>query len=672
MIEISNLTKTYQMGDVRVEALRGVTLTIEPGEFVAIMGPSGSGKSTLMHVLGLLDSPSSGSYRLQGEEVSHLTGDALSTLRSRTIGFIFQQFNLLQRTSALDNVALPLQYSSTTVRRATPACRTGRSEAGRRTSDAETLLAQVGLSDRMHHKPNELSGGQQQRVAIARAMVNHPAILFADEPTGNLDSTSEKEIMKLLLDLNAQGVTLVLVTHEEEIGALARRVIRMRDGVVVSDEKMTRREERGEKKTPLNLSPLTPLSSSSNMSPFHNLIGYTRQAWISLAANKVRSGLSMLGILIGVAAVIAMLALGRGAKEAVEKSLSSLGSNLLILMSGGRRSGAVMMQAGSVTRFTPEDGQFLLERVPGITAVNPTATGRGQIVFGNKNWNTQVVGVTPAYEDLRGYKPALGRFFTEQENHQRARVVLLGDKPYRELFGNASPIGEYVKINRVPFQVIGVFPVKGASGWRDQDDLIVVPVETAMRRLLGKTHVDYIDLQVASPDQMEDVQDRVRELIIQKLRLPPSLEDSFDIRNLAEIQAAVSASSKVMSMLLSVVAAISLLVGGIGIMNIMLVSVTERTREIGLRKAVGARRKDILAQFLVEAATTSLLGGILGILLGVSISLGLATFANWTVKIGLDSILISTLFSATVGIIFGLWPARKAAALDPITALRYE
>ncbi len=653
MIHIKNLTKTYTMGDVEVRALRGVTLSIQPGEFVAIMGPSGSGKSTLMHVLGLLDTPTCGSYQLMGEEVSKLSGDELATLRSRTIGFIFQQFNLLQRTSALDNVALPLQYAA----------------HNQTHGDARELLKQVGLGDRLHHKPSELSGGQQQRVAIARSMINSPALVFADEPTGNLDSTSESEVMALLTDLNRRGVTVILVTHEEEIGAMAERIIRMRDGVVVSDERKTRKPSH-----PMSFSPnvptaCLPLTFAEKMS---GLAGYVRQAWVSLKANKVRSGLSMLGILIGVAAVIAMLALGRGAKAAVEESLSSLGSNLLILMSGSRRSGAVMMQSGSVTRFTPEDGQAILKEVPGVTAVNPTATGRAQVIYGGKNWNTQIVGVTPAYEPLRGYSPELGRFFTEEENRERARVVLLGAKPYRELFGKANAIGEYIKINRVPFQVIGIFPVKGASGWRDQDDLVVIPVETAMRRLLGKTYVDYIDLQVASPELMEDVQEKVKALVNQRLRLPPSLQDSFEIRNLADIQAAVSASSQVMSTLLSVVAAISLLVGGIGIMNIMLVSVTERTREIGLRKAIGARKKDILSQFLVEAATTSLLGGVFGIILGVSISLCLATFANWTVKIGLDSILIATLFSAIVGIIFGLWPARKAASLDPITALRYE
>jgi len=655
LIEISDLHKTYRMGDVDVRALRGVSLTIEAGEFIAIMGPSGSGKSTLMHVLGLLDVPDSGSYRLDGQEVSKLDEDAQAALRSRTVGFIFQQFHLLARTAAIDNVALPLQYSGV--------------ENGH--LYAAELLTHVGLDKRMDHKPNELSGGQQQRVAIARAMVNKPVILFADEPTGNLDSTSEKEIMDLLKRLHAQGMTLILVTHEDEIGQMAERVIRMRDGVVVSDERRDRTVKRESSIVTREKEGPRAVSTERRFS-FKDFKAYAHQAWTSLAANKVRSGLSMLGIMIGVAAVIAMLALGRGAKEAMEEQLSSLGSNLLILQSGGRRAGGVAMQAGTVTRFTVEDGQAILKTVPGVVDVNPTVTGRGQVVAGNKNWNTQIVGVTPPYEKLRGYSPAVGRFFTVEEDRMRARVVILGYKPYTNLFGSANAVGEFIKINRVPFQVIGVFPEKGASGFRDQDDLVVIPVQTAMRRLLGKTFVDYIDIQTSGPDVMSSVEQEVKDLVIERLRIPPSQQETIEIRNLADIQAAISASSKIMTMLLTVVAAISLLVGGIGIMNIMLVSVTERTREIGLRKALGARRKDILSQFMIEALTTSVLGGLAGITLGALTTFCLATFANWTVKITLDAVLIATLFSAGIGLLFGIWPARKAAELNPIEALRFE
>lgn len=649
MIEIRDIHKQYVMGEETVYALRGVSLSIQAGDFVAIMGPSGSGKSTLMHVLGLLDVPDGGSYKLDGQEVSQMDENELAVVRRRVIGFIFQQFNLLPRMSAAENVALPLIYS----------------ERKLDLERARAMLERVGLGPRIGHKPNELSGGQQQRVAIARSLVNQPLMILADEPTGNLDSKSEKEIMAILRELNAAGITIVIVTHEEEIGHQAKRLIRMRDGIIQSDE---RREPlpAQEQALPVRQQALKP-------SLIKDVIQHFDQGLKTLAANKIRTGLSMLGILIGVAAVVAMLALGRGAQQAIADQLSSLGSNLLVLRSGSTRGpGGIMMDSGAVVRLYPEDAE-ILRQIPTIKDVAANVTGKAQVTYGNKNWSTQLMGVSPAYARMRASLPATGRFFTEEENRARARVAVIGVTLVRELFDGKNPIGEMIKVNRINFQVIGVLPEKGASGWRDQDDMILLPVYSAMYRVLGKMQLDYIDIEVKDPVYTEATQDKILDMMNLRKHVPISgREDAFQIRNMAEIQNALSQSTRVMTLLLAVIASISLVVGGIGIMNIMLVSVTERTREIGLRKAVGATRSDILAQFLIEAVVISLFGGIMGVALAWIITVILAQVAGWNATITLPSVLLACLFSMGVGIVFGIYPARKASRLPPIDALRYE
>jgi macrolide transport system ATP-binding/permease protein len=649
MLELRDVHKSYRMGDTTVYALRGVTLTIEPGEFVAIMGPSGSGKSTLMHVLGLLDVPERGSYRVLGREVARLDGDELAVLRREVVGFVFQQFNLLPRLSALENTAMPLIYSR---------------QHGEK-QRAVTLLKQVGLEARMRHRPNELSGGQQQRVAIARALVNRPRILLADEPTGNLDSESQHEILALLKDLNAQGITVILVTHEEEIAHAARRIIRIRDGVIQSDEV---REMKTAAVADWATAP-APLARTT----FSEIREHVRLGLKTLAANKVRTGLSMLGILIGVAAVVAMLALGQGAKRDIEARLAALGSNLLMLRQGAVRVGGVTIESGATTRLTLDDVSAIKEQLPAVREASGTVTGRGQVSYLNKNWNTQVMGTGPPYASMRAAQPTIGRFFSEDENRRRARVAVIGRTLVRELFGGDDPVGETVRINKVSFQVIGVLPEKGATGWRDEDDVIIVPIVTAMHRLLGRDYLNYIDIEVASAAEIDATNTAVNDLMVSRHRVPPSQrQDAYQIRNLADIQAALSETSRTMSLLLASIAAISLLVGGIGIMNIMLVSVTERTREIGLRKAVGACRRDILMQFLSEAVVISAVGGLLGIGLGLLASWLMSAAAGWAVSVSTWSVLLAFGFSAGIGIAFGFYPARKAAGLNPIDALRYE
>jgi macrolide transport system ATP-binding/permease protein len=659
IIELKGITRSYQVGKEELKILKGISLDIEEGEFVAIMGPSGSGKSTLMQILGLLDRPTSGMFKLLGRDVSKLSDDEGAAMRSRAIGFIFQMFNLLPRTSALANVELPMIYSG----------------APNREERARDLLKDVGLADRMDHRPNELSGGQQQRVAIARALVNRPRIVFADEPTGNLASDQAEEILQQLKLLNDAGITVIMVTHEPDIAAHARRIIHIKDGAVVSDE--SGEKSSGGRRGGVAAAGVKPATIPAHAPPAIAGIGlaqvreYGASALRATAANKVRSALSMLGIMIGVAAVIAMLAVGKGAQKAIEARLASLGSNLLMLRPGNHSMGGVRSAAGSVSRLDLEDVKAI-SAIRHVLRAEGNVQGSAQVVYGDKNANTQVTGATPLYAPMHNAQPYFGRFFTESEDAEKARVALLGQTVVKNLFGQDDPVDKIIKINRVNFQVIGVLPMKGSTGFQDQDDTIIIPLSTAMKRVLGKLYLNNISVECDSPESIAGVMDEVTALMRHRNHLPDYKENDFEIRNMAEIQAALSGTTQTFTLLLGIVATISLLVGGIGIMNIMLVSVSERTREIGLRKSVGAPRRAILIQFLIEAAILSTMGGALGIVVGISVSFILSHFAGWAAVVTPQAVILSSAFSASVGIIFGFWPARKASLLSPIEALRYE
>jgi macrolide transport system ATP-binding/permease protein len=724
VINVHDLSKTYQLGELEVRALRGVSLTIERGEFVAIMGASGSGKSTLMNIIGCLDRPSAGRYLLEGVDVASLSEPDLARIRSRRIGFVFQSFNLLSRTSALENVELPLFYSGDLVKGA---------------QRAHEVLLLLGLEGRERNHPNQLSGGQQQRVAIARALINRPAILLADEPTGNLDSQTSAEIMATLQKLNrGQGLTVVLVTHDADLAMFTDRNIMLRDGLVVSDQRHDTRpaiESVGAGPAPpatptgksarprqdSHAEPPRPEAGEADAAPLTFALMALRAAGRALARNKLRSILTMLGIFIGVAALIAMVAVGQGANQAVEKQIASLGTNLLIIQPGATTANGVRAGFGSASTLTVGDAEAITKDDRTVARVSYLNRQVAQVEYNSQNWSTNIQGVTPNYQLIRNWSVVEGRPLTEDDERIAARVCLLGQTVLKNLFGeHTNPVGAVVRVKNVDVRVVGLLEAKGQSGWgQDQDDVVLIPFSSAERKVLGVAApisanpsatatpsvinpyagaptansiystntattspfgsppkmtgvVQRILVEVKSQELVPKAIEQITQTLHNRHRIQPSQDDDFDVNNLSAVAQAAQGSSQIMALLLAAVASISLLVGGIGIMNILLVSVTERTREIGIRMAIGARRVHILLQFLVEAILLSMIGGVAGILAGVGASQAISAFADWPTLLSPTAIVGGFLFSAGVGIFFGYYPARKASLLNPIDALRYE
>jgi macrolide transport system ATP-binding/permease protein len=688
VIELDGITRVYSVGDVEVHALNGVSLRVERGEFIAIMGASGSGKSTLMNIIGCLDRPTGGEYRFDGVDVATLSEAELARNRGERIGFVFQNFNLLARTSALDNVALPLFYASSG-----PPSRTGR------LLQASRELRLLGLGDRQKNTPNQLSGGQQQRVAIARALINAPAVVLADEPTGNLDTKTSHEIIETLRSLNrTQGVTMVVVTHEPDIAGYADRIVTMRDGKIVSDERNPATRTGG----PVPAVPVVPYAGGGAASTLGFVTMIAFAAAQAIGRNKMRSALTMLGVFIGVAALIAMVAVGQGADQAVRAEIESLGTNLLVVIPGATTAAGVRAGFGSAQTLTAQDAQAIQRDDPAVGLVSYDVRQLAQVVNGNQNWTTSVQGVTPSYLVTNNWEVQSGRPLTAADEDSAAMVCLVGQTVYRQLFQSfANPIGSTILVKGAPMRVIGVLASKGQSGFgQDQDDVIMIPFTTAVQKVLGVAgptssestlattyppppnpygltprltgFVQAIFVQAASAQLVPEAIQQVTVTLQRRHHIQPAQPNDFAVRNLSQIAQTAASSSQIMATLLAAVASISLLVGGIGIMNILLVSVTERTREIGLRMAVGARRLQVLLQFLAEAVLLSATGGVVGIVAGIVISQLVSAIAHWPIELSAMAIAVGFLFSAAVGIFFGYYPARKAARLDPIEALRYE
>lgn len=649
LIDLRNIKRTFVTGGgVEVQALRGIDLKIYPGEFVAIVGQSGSGKSTLMNLLGCLDRPSSGEYLFAGRNIKSFDADSLAWLRREAFGFVFQSYNLLPSATAEENVEIPAVYAGIS--------------ASERRIRSEGLLSSLGLGERMDHRPSQLSGGQQQRVSIARALMNGGKVILADEPTGALDSQSGVEVMALLENLARAGHTVILITHDNNVANHADRVIEVRDGTVLSDTGYAD----GAIDPVQNIKLRDLFLSRKPSSPFAGLSEAIRMALRSLHSNVFRTILTLLGIVIGVASVVAMLAIGEGARQQIVDQISSIGTNMLNLqparIDGQRRN--------MPSTLTWQDADAVMENVQNVLGTMPELQGSYTLRYKRQDHSAQVTATSELVPELRSWPLAQGVFFTRQDSDLYTTVAVLGATVAEELFPNgANPLGEYIIIRNIPFQIIGVLTRKGGSsgfGGGDQDDAVFIPFKTGALRLMGEQFARSIAVAVDDVSKIDQTEQQLTEFMISRHG-----SQDFRIFNSAELLDTVSASQDTFTMLLGSVAAISLLVGGIGVMNIMLVSVTERTREIGIRMATGARQSDILAQFLSEAIVVSGVGGIIGVGTGIGVGLLLQAF-EVSIKFTSAPMILAFCCATATGLIFGFAPAHKASKLDPVVALANE
>lgn len=638
LLALQEVIKSYPNGESEVRALNGLSLTIEAGEFVAFLGPSGCGKSTLMNILGCLDIPTSGHYLVHGIDAATLASDEQALLRRDTFGFVFQRYHLLGNASAVENVEMPAIYAGL--------------DKSERKNRATSLLEKLGLNARLTHKPNQLSGGQQQRVAIARALMNDAPVILADEPTGALDTHSGQEVLALLKSLHQEGRTILLITHDVTIAQHAERIIRLRDGQIESDSA-------NDKKPAKPKAPMMPYQAIKKERKWPAIGEIMRMAVNSLRVNVFRTVLTLLGVVIGVAAVVAMLAIGEGGKEQVLTRIASMGTNLLVI-----RPGAPGVRvSGDVATLSVEDTEALRE-LSTVVEVSPERSTGVTMRYGDVDYTASVRGVWPGYPKVRDWKLMKGSFFTDTDLDGYAPVVVLGSTVANNIFGEkVNPLGKYILISNIPFEVIGVMDSLGANAMGvDQDDVALIPLTTGFMRIFGKQYMSLVTVRVQE-NQGIQAEAEIRQLLLERHKT-----EDFQVRNTTSIMEMAEETQDTLTALLGSVAVISLLVGGIGVMNIMLVSVTERTQEIGVRIATGARRRDILWQFNIEAMVVCGFGGLVGILVGL-LTAYIVQYTGIQVEFSLWPSLFAFSCAFLTGWIFGYLPAKKAAELNPVVAL---
>ncbi|WP_269790458.1 MacB family efflux pump subunit [Stenotrophomonas sp. Iso1] len=646
LLQLRELRREFPAGEDTIAVLKDINLDIHAGEMVAIVGQSGSGKSTLMNILGCLDRPTVGSYKVAGRQTGRMEPDELAELRREHFGFIFQRYHLLGDLDARGNVEVPAIYAGTPLE-------------ARRTR-AEALLARLGLSDRMGHTPGQLSGGQQQRVSIARALMNGGEVILADEPTGALDSASGEDVMKILGELHGEGHTIIIVTHDMHVAEHAQRIIEIHDGEIIADR-------RNDKVPPLTQQdrPAPPkIGGSAFQAARDRFFEAFRMALLAMNAHRLRTFLTMLGIIIGIASVVSVVAMGNGSQQEILKNISSLGTNTIDVYPG---RGFGDMRSGRVQTLKGSDADALSTQSY-IDSATPSVSSSVTARVGNKAASAQVSGIGEQYFRVKGMTLVSGRYFDESEVKGLAQVVVIDENTRTQLFGSDDPLGQVVLLGNVPARVIGIAK-RQSMGFGGSTNLSVwAPYTTVMSRMLGQSYINGITVRVKDDTPMDAAQSAITKL----LTLRHGTEDFF-LSNTAEIRETIESTTKTMTLLIGAIAAIALVVGGIGVMNIMLVSVTERTREIGVRMAVGARQSDIRQQFLIEAVLVCLLGGILGIVLALSIGWAFKTFgASFTLLFSTGSIIAAFACSTLIGVAFGFLPARNAAQLDPVEALARE
>lgn len=652
LLAVKNLTREFPAGESTVQILKGIDLEIYPGELIAIVGQSGSGKSTLMNILGCLDQPSGGSYQVKGRETRELEPDELAQLRREYFGFIFQRYHLLGDLNAAGNVEVPAIYAG--------------ADASSRQARAKELLAGLGLGDKTQNRPSQLSGGQQQRVSISRALMNGGDVILADEPTGALDKNSGIEVMRILRELNAKGHTIILVTHDHNVAKNATRIIEISDGSIISDLPNTP-ENTDEPLARQALIHPEQKRISSWRSAADRLGEAFRMALLAMNAHRMRTFLTMLGIIIGIASVVSVVALGNGSQKQILDNISSLGTNTITVYQG--RGFGDNSRSSQVKTLIPADAAALAEQ-PYVDGVSPTVSSSVTVRFKDTEASATVNGVSEDYFYVRGMTFASGQPFDKESVTEQTQNVVIDSNTKNAFFSDgADPLGQVILLGSVPSRIIGVTDAqKGMMGSSDSLN-VYLPYSTVMSRMLGQANVRSIIVRVKDEYPSAAAENAILSLLEQR----HGAQDVFT-QNSDSIRETIQQTTQTMTLLVSAIAVISLVVGGIGVMNIMLVSVTERTQEIGVRMAVGARQSDILQQFLIEAVLVCILGGILGVLLSLGIGQIISHFAGDTFQMAYSTTSIVAAFacSSMIGIVFGFIPARNAARLNPVDALSRE